>query len=78
MAQLIDHLNQLEVLGDNWDRRGSAAPSRFAIKTARNMAAVPLGSGGLQLELHAGGADIEIEIDEGGYVTAVSWSKVRT
>jgi len=75
MAQLIDHLNRLEVLGDNWDGRGSAAPSPFAIRTARNMAAVPLGSGGLQLELHAGGADIEIEIDEGGYVTAVAWSK---
>jgi len=39
------------------------------------MVAVPLGSGGLQLELHAGGADVEIEIDPSGKVTAVCWAR---
>jgi len=75
MAQLIDCLNRLEVLKDDWDGMGSAAPSDAAIKTARNVGAVPLGHGGLQLELHAGGADIEIEINNLGKVVGVAWAK---
>lgn len=73
--QLIDYLNRLEVLGDNWDNRGSAAPSAKAIKIARGFAAVPLGSGGLQLELKANGSDVEIELNEWGEVVGVGWSK---
>lgn len=73
--QLIDCLNKLEVLKDDWDGRGSAAPSDAAIRTARNMGAVPLGDGGLQMEMHAGGADIEIEINTLGKVVAIAWAK---
>ncbi len=75
MAQLIDHLNRLEILDDNWDGRGSAAPTNHAIKTARAICAVPLGSGGLQIELHAINADVEIEINENGQVVSVCWAR---
>jgi|GEM_PF-6654270 len=72
---LSEKLDDLGNLQDNWDMRGSAAPSDAAIKTARNLTAVPLGSGGLQLEMHSGGADIEIEIDMLGRVIAIAWSR---
>lgn len=71
---LSEKLTELSKLSDNWDFRGSSAPSDAAIQAARNMTAVPLGSGGLQLEMHAGGIDIEIEIDQLGKVMGVGWS----
>lgn len=75
MMPLSEKLVALGQLKDNWDCRGSAAPSDAAIQTARNLTAVPLGSGGLQLEMHAGGYDIEIEIDTLGKIKAVGWSR---
>ena len=72
---LSEKLIDLGHLKDNWDFRGSSAPSDAAMQTARNLTAVPLGSGGLQLEMHAGGCDLEIEIDILGRVTAVAWSR---
>lgn len=78
MAQLIDHLNCLEVLKNNWDGRGSAAPSAKAIRIARGTAAVPLGSGGIQIELHANGSDVEIELNEWGEIVGVGWTKTET
>lgn len=72
---LSEKLTELSKLNDNWDFRGSSAPSDAAIRTAMNLTAVPLGSGGLQLEMHAGEADIEIEIDTLGKITAVAWSR---
>ncbi len=72
---LTEKLAELGCLKDNWDFRGSSAPSDAALRTAGNLTAVPLGSGGLQLEMHAGGCDIEIEIDTLGKVTAVAWQR---
>ena len=43
--------------------------------TAANMTKVPLRSGGVQLELHAGGMDIEIEIAPDGKVSSVLVSR---
>lgn len=71
---LSEKLADLAKLKDNWDFRGSAAPSEAAIQTARNMTAIPLGDGGLQLELYAGAAEIEIEINTLGKIIAVAWS----
>lgn len=59
---------------DNWDGHGSAAVTKAAIDTACTMQVVPLPGGGIQIEWHAGGMDIEIEIDETGRIADV-WSQ---
>jgi hypothetical protein len=68
-------LERLATLKDNWDMRGSAAPSDAAIRTASGICAVPLGSGGIQLDLYAGGGEVEIEIDAVGAIVGVAWTK---
>lgn len=55
---------------------GEMVPSTDrAIQTARHLVGVPTTEGGFQIELHAGGADIEIDIAPSGEVTAVNWMK---
>jgi hypothetical protein len=74
-VSFTDQLDNLGKIKDGWDGRGSAAPTREALATAKNIGVCPLGHGGVQLELHAGGADVEIEIDANGKVIAVMWSR---
>lgn len=69
-------LNELEKLEAGWDGRMSSAPSREAIAVARYLTAVPGGDGTIQLELHAGGCDLEIEINPAGRVISVLFSQV--
>lgn len=72
----FDHrIKALSEMRDNWDGRRSAAPSKEALGAASCMCPVPLGSGGVQLELHAGGAEVEIEIDQSGKVVSVFWMR---
>lgn len=72
---LGNNLENMKTLQDGWDGRGSAAPSPKAIQTAQNMSACALGYGGIQLEIHAGGSDVEIEIDAQGQIIAVAWAR---
>lgn len=72
---LSDQIDKLGHLKDGWDGRGSARPSEAAIATARSIGICPLGNGGVQLELHSGGADVEVEIDPDGKVISVMWAK---
>ncbi len=64
-------LEELRSLGDGWHGPGSKAPTVAAIETADNLTPVPMSNGGLQLELHAGGMDIEITINPDGQVVDV-------
>lgn len=68
-------LYELSELDDGWDGRGSRAPSRQAIETAKYMTVCPGGDGSLQVEMHAGEADIEIEIAPDGKVKSVLWAR---
>lgn len=52
----------------NWDGYGAPPTSKSAIETARCLAGVPLPNGGLQIELHAHGWDVEIEISPDGHI----------
>lgn len=70
-----NNLANLRAIKDGWDGRGSAAPTKEALATAANISACPLGYGGIQLEIHAGGADIEIEIGADGHIIMVAWEK---
>lgn len=68
-------LARLGKLEHNWDGYDGARPSRSAIETIQCLTAVPLGSGAIQLEMHAGGADIEIVIGDDGRVASVYWQR---
>jgi|HubBroStandDraft_6_1064221.scaffolds.fasta_scaffold2976036_2 hypothetical protein len=71
------NVDELRKLPDNWDGRASCAPSEQALNTAASFCAVPLGSGGLQVECHAGGIDLECEVDMLGNITSIYWTKRR-
>jgi hypothetical protein len=74
---LANSLDELASMKNNWDGRHGLAPTKQAIEVASVVCAIPLGSGGIQLELHAGGSDIEIEIGPTGVILGVSWTKAR-
>ena len=61
----------------DWDSYGGKPTTEAAIKTARNLVGIPLRTGGIQIEMSAGGADIEIEIDPDGKVSSVLWMKAQ-
>lgn len=50
-----------------------AHASPESIKTARCMAFVPWGNAGCQFEIHAGGADVEVLIDNTGKIIGVNF-----
>lgn len=58
-------------------RKIEGVTTEAALKTADNFTALPMDDGGLMCEIHAGGADIEIEIDPDGTVVGVSWMKAE-
>jgi hypothetical protein len=77
-AQKVDRLKPLcEV--DSWDTYGAKAITREALDSARvlleQMQVVPCSNGGVQIEVHACRADIEIEIGPDGMVSGFSCSR---
>lgn len=71
---LLSRLQQLIQLGDNWDSYGGQPPRDQAITTALNLLAgvlrhesippaiVPTSEGGVQLEWHRSGSELEIRV----------------
>ncbi len=55
----------------DWDTYGGEPTTWHAKATAAELWPVPMADGGIQVELHAGGADIEIEIRPDGGVRSV-------
>lgn len=66
----------LRELGKDWDTYGADPISPQAIRTAENLAAIPKSDGGIDLVLHAGGAEIEIEITSTGRVKGILFETV--
>lgn len=66
-----ERLKHFATMLHGWDGTGSTPPSPLAIAAARHMTPVPGGDGSIQLEMHAGGMDIEIEINSQGEVVSV-------
>ena len=74
MSAPVD-LSALRTLRPGWDSYGGRPITEQAIATAQAIAFVPSPNGGVQIELHAGGADVEIEIGADGYVETVMWGR---
>ena len=64
-------LAAIKVLKENWDSYGGLPATAEAIDTAEWFCAVPMSDGGIQVEVHAGGKDVEIEIAPSGKITSV-------
>ncbi len=78
MEDYTKKLNELAELGDEWDGHPKTkAPTNEAIDTARYMTVCPMSYGALSIELHAGGADIEIEISPDGHVESIFFSPFK-
>lgn len=60
---------QLGNLKPDWDSYGAPAISKDAIATLEHFAVVPCSDGGIQLEVHRDGFNIEIEIAPDGTIT---------
>lgn len=80
-------LMELSLLEDNWDSYGGSAITKIALEKAnlllRALQAIqavepwiiPCGGGGIQLEWHRNGFDIEIEISPEGEVTELFYNE---
>lgn len=77
MGDFLVKLLELGKLKAGWDGRGSAAITDEAIATAKNLTPCPLGHGGLQIDLHAGGVDLEVEIAPDGQVISVMMTRAH-
>ena len=66
-----DWLGQLAALPCNWDSYGAPQITEQALAALGSFSVVPLHDGGLQLECHRDGADIEVVIDANGKVSFV-------
>lgn len=69
-------LTHFRGLKKGWDTYDGEPISPMAIRTAEHFTAVPLSTGGIQLELHAGGVEIEIEVTETGRVKGILFETV--
>lgn len=67
MDKLLDRIESLANLKEDWDSYGSCKISPLAIIAAKRIAtgwqAVPMNGGGVQLEIHVPGGEIEIGPD---------------
>lgn len=74
---LDQQLDQLSALKDGWDGYDGSPVSKAALETARFLSFSPYGDGSLQIELHAGGVELEIVLDVNGQVeeVTVEWKR---
>ncbi len=68
----------LATLQQDWDSYGAGPPSPLALAVADAFWVVPTADGGVEIELHAGGMDIEISISPAGRVRDVNVAPVGT
>jgi len=69
----LERLHELATLESNWDGYGAKRITDAALAQADSLEVVPQSDGGVQLELHRAGDDLEISIGPGGKIVSVSW-----
>lgn len=70
-------LNELQALSVGWDSYGGLPLTDEAAETLRRINIVPSSDGGAQIEMHVGGADIEIEVEPDGQILGISFDRVH-
>ena len=71
MSKRSKNLEALAALEANWDGYNAKPISPAAINRADDFWFVPMANGGIQIELNAGGMEIEIEIKPDGTIAGV-------
>lgn len=66
---------ELRLLDVGWDTYDAQRITEEAIATAKALEFVPSPDGGLQIELHAGLSEIEIEVAPNGRVSTIFWER---
>ncbi len=71
-----DEVGRLLALEDGWDSYDGLAPTEAAARAGvalkNALTVLPLARGGVQLEAHAGGIDLEIELGPDGKLRGVA------
>jgi hypothetical protein len=67
----VSTLDDLRALPANWDGYGGITITEAALNTADKLTFVPCATGGIQIELHAGGMTVEVEIGPDGLIGSV-------
>lgn len=68
---------QLGELRRGWDSDRGSPITVNAIATVQSFATVPCSSGGIQLEVHRNGFDVEIDIEPDGRISSVFVGRAR-
>jgi len=63
-----DAIRELDALEEGWNGGGEKPPTLEALRVLHSVAVVPVSDGGLQIEIHAGGFDVEIGIEPDGRI----------
>ena len=66
----------MRALSRGWDGDNAPPISSAAINTVEALEVTPTHTGGLQVELHCGGLDLEIEVAHNGQVESVLVSRL--
>jgi hypothetical protein len=78
---IITRIEDLRALKDGWDGHGGKAPTRAALGAIHlwmmDAQIVPLSNGGIQIEWHRDGLDIEVEIDADGRLSGFNFNRAR-
>ena len=68
-----DSLDRIKNMPKGWNYGCGGPPTQEAMDTASYFSPCPLDDGGIQIDFHAGGIDLEIEIGPDGKVRAICW-----
>jgi hypothetical protein len=87
LYSMLDRFQHLSRLSDNWDSYGGRPPSDLAVFTALSLVArllsdtsappaiVPTSEGGVQLEWHRDGDELEIRVTSTGEISAFRFNE---
>lgn len=56
---------------DGWNGRYSVATTQAARETVSNLVVIPSNDGGLVIDLHAGGMEVEVSVEPDGRISLV-------
>lgn len=69
-------LNELAALQQGWDSYGAPPITEAALRAADTVTFVPTNDGGVQVEIHTNGQEVEVVFDKAGAIEDVWLSKV--
>lgn len=66
-------IDSLAALEQNWNSYGAPPPTLEALRVLRCLHVMPTNDGGVQIEWHCNGQDVEIEVGPNGLLDGMWW-----